>query len=106
MPLTHEPFERFAGDTWKFQADLNDDSGEDLDLTEALMSNGSCMTRHLVWWCVTLTLGDGLTVSGDPTEGKVLIIVSPEQSALAPGTYYDIIRVTLASGIVTTQAWG
>ena len=106
MSVTHEPFERYPGDTWKLEASLHDDTGAPLDLTGAQITwtVREAFSGDLV---LTLTIGDGITISGDPAEGKAVIIVSPESSvAIAPGNYVDMVRVTLASGIVTTQATG
>ncbi|MGA7452476.1 MAG: hypothetical protein WBW73_14705 [Rhodoplanes sp.] len=106
MSVTHEPFQRFAGDTWKFEASLHGDDGGALDLTgaEIAWTVREALTGALV---LQLTLGDGITISGDPTEGNAIILVSPERTgALAAGDYIDTIRVTFPSGLVTTQATG
>ena len=106
MSITHEPFERFAADTWKFEASLHADDGGPLDLTGAEIewTVREALSGALV---LTLTLGDGITIAGDPAEGEAIILVSPERTAaLAAGDYIDTIRVTFASGLVTTQATG
>ena len=106
MSLTHEPFERFAGDTWKFEASLHGDDGGPLDLAGAEIewTVREAFTGALV---LTLTIGDGITIAGEASEGNAIILVTSERTAaLAAGNYVDMIRVTLASGLVTTQATG
>ena len=106
MTVTHEPFSLYPGDTWKFEASLHDDNDAPLDLTNAEITwtVREALSGDLV---LTLTIGDGITIAGDPIEGKAVIIVSPERTgAIAAGNYVDMVRVTLASGIVTTQATG
>lgn len=105
MAATHEPFDFVAADTWKISASLHGEDGAPLDLTDATIEwfLRDAKTGELK---LTLTVGDGITVDGDPTEGNCTIIVAAEDTSVSTGSYYDLIRVTLPSDFVTTQAMG
>lgn len=99
----HDPLFYVCGDTWQLLGNLQDSAGNALDLTGAQsitwrLDDAAGVNR------LTLTLGAGIALTGQPTTGQVLVKPSPTQTAaLVPGVFTDSIRVVLADGSVTTQ---
>jgi hypothetical protein len=103
----HPPKRFVAGDEWQIDASLQDCDGNPINLTNVelnwfLLDRG----KHRV------IDGNGVTVTvTDRQGGKCLIAVGAAiTDSLSPGTYSDMLRVTLHSGpntppLLRTIAW-
>ncbi len=103
MTATHPTFALMAGDSWRFDASLHDNSGKPLDLTSAsilwrLYQGGKTI--------IELTNGNGITVTDAPNGLCTIMVTAAQTAALTPGTYSDQVQATLASGFACTQAVG
>lgn len=104
MTATHQPFSLLVGDTWVFDATLHDEEGTPLNIEAvAIVWRLGNAAGEIV---ATLAVNSGVAIR-DPAKGVCRITFSAARSAaLAPGTYYDEIVITLPSGVVSTQAIG
>lgn len=96
----HDQAALFAGDTWFIAGTLHDETNAILDLSAAAVQwRLKDQTGNYV---LDLSIGNGIAIV-DAAAGTVKITVTPQQSALPPGVYFDQCRVTLADGSVSTQ---
>lgn len=92
------------GETWEVDFDLNDDAGEDLDLTAG--SVAFRLSRRGVLQFELTSSGDDVVVES-PSNGRGTITVPPEeQEGIFAAVYSYEVRVTLFGGVVTTQNTG
>lgn len=94
MSTIHPLFVVRAGDTWEFTGPLDDNSGNALPMTGASVTwklDSLDGTKNYL----TLSLGLGISLANnnivtyEPT--------STQTAAIAPGTYYDTLSVTLSA---------
>ena len=96
-----------AGDEWQIDASLQDCDGNPVNLTNVdlnwfLLDGGKHRTINDAGVTITVT---------DRLGGKCLVAVDAAiTAALSPGTYLDVLRVTLHSGpgtpaLLRTIAW-
>jgi hypothetical protein len=116
----HEPLQFYAGDTWEIRFACHQADGiTPLDLTDAeiewKLATADTLDQEpeVVF---TATIGQGVTVIGDPQAGVCQVVIpgkasaetpSPNSGDFAPGYYRDQVRVVFPlSGLVTTQIGG
>lgn len=101
---TEASLEFVLGETWEIPFELNDASGDDLDLTAGSVKFR--LSRRGVLQLELTTAGGDISVES-PSMGNGSISVSPDdQLNLYPGVFDFEIRATLSDGRVTTQAYG
>jgi len=91
------------GEHWPFEVDLNDADGENLDLTGATITFRVTSRRGTV----LIDTADVTISTPEPTGGTGIVTVPPDAQGECPAGVHDYeLRVTLGTGIVTTQAHG
>lgn len=105
MSIAH-PQENFrCGDDWDFTGTITDNSGAPLNLTSASLT-WKLTSLDLTTTYLTLTLGFGIQIIS-ATAGTVSYGPTHTQTAaLQPGTYYDLLQVTLSDGTEFTVIEG
>lgn len=102
MAALHPLWAFFAGDDFPIQGVCTDVDGNVIDLTGATAEWKLANCNGAV--VLDFTIGNGITVMSPPTLGQLVITVPDAQSAtLAPGRYRDQLRITTASGQISTQ---
>lgn len=103
--VIHPPLQFYAGDTWEIVWSCLDVNGQPLDLTGA----------SIVWKLDTLQgqniltqdLTSSISILQPSTGGQCMLTLPSVVSGQIPPAYYqDQLRVTTATGVVTTQASG
>lgn len=104
MTTVHTPLQFYRGDTWELDVTCHDGNGVVLNLTGATLEWQLHTAAGVL--VTTKTIGNGISVAA-PTSGVCVISMEASESgSLAPGYYFDQLRVTLANGDVSTQAVG
>jgi len=92
----------FRGDTIKLAVQVFDETGTVLDLTDAVILSTWKELECYIEPVLELSLGSGITIVDAPN-GRIEILVTPEQSAAFLITSYIFdVEVTLPGGAVGT----
>ena len=105
MPLAHDPWIFYTGDTWLIEVQLCDEDGVPLDLTAATQIEWKLNDEDGVINRLSFSLGNGITVI-DPLGGLCLVNVpSVDSAGLTPAIYLDQTRLFIA-GTISVQSFG
>jgi hypothetical protein len=103
MTIVHDTQTFYCGETWEILGTLTDTNDAPIDLTGASVEwklDDPSGTTNIK----TSTMGAGISLSGQPAAGQILIIVSAtDTDNFAPGEYRDQLTLTLADGTVSVQ---
>jgi hypothetical protein len=98
MTLRHNPVEFIAGDTWEIQATLLEENGDPLNLTDPSAIDWTLLDRRQQ----RVINGEAIIVITDGPAGKCSITIPASiSSGIAPGSYTDALRVTIAMTVGT-----
>lgn len=99
---THESIEVVCGDTWEINGTIEDEDGVPMSLAGVALS-WKLDTVDGATNLLELTTGAGIEVT-DVSSGGILITVTKEVSAtVAPGIYYDWLRIVLTDNTAYTE---
>lgn len=96
------------GEHWIIDFNLNDEAGEDIDLTGATVEFMMVENDVEVLSLSSADLNSAISIDSPPM-GAGDVVISPDlqlQTNIAPGVYPYAIRATLADYRVTTQIVG
>ena len=108
MPLAHDPWEFFTGDTWEIFITCGDARGKALDVTAATEMEWVLDDAEGVVNYAVLTKTGGGIVPIYPALGQVLVSLPAAQSKLltANKEYKDMFTLYMPNGNVSTQTFG
>jgi hypothetical protein len=102
MAALHPLWAFVAGDDFPIQGVCTDAIGTIIDLTGATAEWKLCDADGTV--VLDFTIGNGITVTSPPTLGQLVVdLLAARSATIAPGRYRDQLRITTASGEVSTQ---
>ena len=107
MTTVHDPENFICGDNWQIVGPLLDGTGAPLNLTGATIQWKLDTADGLANVLTLDNAGNGGVVVVEPSTATILVNVTAARSRdIAPGTYRDWLRVTLANGAVFTEWTG
>jgi hypothetical protein len=98
MSIVHPQFTLRCGDTWEFEGPITDDNGNLLNLTGATFTYKIDSLDFKTNFYTTVS-GMGVFVVSYPTSTVEYFAPATTTATIPPGTYYDILRITLADGV-------
>lgn len=107
MPLAHDPWEFFIGDTWEIFITCGDSKGRAIDVTNAQEIEWILDDADGVVNYHTLKMTDGFITLIYPVLGQVLVTLPASLSKeLTPRIYQDMCTLYMPDGSVSTQTFG